>query len=357
MHYLKDHNTNNMSATFHTHAKPSAPEAPAAKKAKTEPVPTGIGLIIRSRDDSKASGAAASPPEVLVMDGDRTRKDPAIWDPWSSEFHAGEPHNIYMVALKDGLYEPLYVPGNAHKTGEAHQYTAQECGRAMLKHAFAKKWIAKCVGNEAYAEGVVNHIKNIPKNEKGKADKKAIKAYAAKLVDALDDTKVQAFLDLCVKYTKLALVGDSTGRSYLLTEVVMGGIERGHTADQTAVKEGFEESRAPKEFLEANIESKGIIEFVNAYTGRSSWSATYTCSAAKADIEGWWQGEEQRRKALTNWFCAHGWFSNLPGIDDSAMESLKGLCETRNGRWVSVEQALAILDTKSLNVFKHVLSH
>lgn len=345
-----------MSATFHTHAKPSAPMAPAPKKAKTEAVPTGIGLVIRSGDVSKASGAAASAPSVLVMDGDRTRKDPAIWGPWSSEFHGKEPHNIYMVALSADAYDPVYVPAEAHKTGEAHQYTAQECGRAMLKHAFSKKWIPKCVGDKAYADGVTAHIGNIPKEDK-KANKEAIKAYVAQLVNALDDTKVDAFINLCVKYTKLALIGDAAGRPYLLTEVVMGGIERGHTAHQTAVKEGFEESRVPKEFLADNIESKGLIEFVSAYTGRSSWSATYTCSVTKDMIEKSWLLEEKRRRAMTNWFCAHGWFSNLPGINKAAMESLKGLCETRNARLVSVEKALAILDGKSLNVFNHVCAH
>jgi len=57
---------------------------------------------------------------------------------------------------------------------------------------------------------------------------------------------------------------------------------------------------------------------------------------------------------MTNWFCAHGWFSNLPGINKEAMESLKGLCEPRNARLVSVEKALTILDDKSLHVFNHV---
>ena len=338
-----------MAATFIQHAKPSAPKAPEPKKAKTEAVPTGIGLVIRSEDVSGASAAAASAPSVLVMDGDRTRKDHNIWVPWSSEFHGKEPHNIYMVALNAGAYDPLYVPAEAHKTGEAHQYTAQECGRAMLKHAFSKKWIPKCVGDKAYADGVTAHIGNIPKE-----DKNAIKAYVAELVNALDDTKVEAFINLCVKYTKLALIGDAAGRPYLLTEVVMGKIERGHTADETAVKEGFEESRVPKAFLADNIESKGLIEFVSAYTGRSSWSATYTCSVPKDKIEEWWLSEEKRRRTMTNWFCAHGWFSNLPGINKEAMESLKGLCETRNARLVSVEKALTILDGKSLNVFNHV---
>lgn len=345
-----------MAATFITHAKTSVPEAPAPKKPRNEPRATGIGLVIRSEDVSGASAAAASAPAVLVMDGDRTRKDPDIWGPWSSEFHGKEPHNIYMVALNADAYDPVYVPAEARKTGEEHQYTAQECGRAMLKHAFSKKWIPRCVCDKAFADGVTAHIGNIPKEDK-KANKVAIKAYVAELVNALDDTKVEAFIDLCVKYTKLALIGDAAGRPYLLTEVVMGGIERGHTADQTAVKEGFEESRVPKDFLKDHIESKGLIEFVSAYTGRSSWSATYTCSVSTSNMERWWLLEEKRRRAMTNWFCAHGWFSNLPGISETAMESLKGLCETRNARWVSVEKALTILDKKSLDVFNHVRVH
>lgn len=256
-----------------------------------------------------------------------------------------------MVALNAGAYDPLYVPAEAHKTGEAHQYTAQECGRAMLKHAFGKTWFAKCVCDKHVAASATAHIESMKK------DKNAIKAYVAELVDDLDDTKVEAFINLCVKYTNLASKGDTAGRPYLLTEVVMGKIERGHTADETAVKEGFEESRLPKAFLADNIESKGLIEFVSAYTGRSSWSATYTCSVPKDNFEEWRLSEEKRRRTMTNWFCAHGWFSNLPGINKEAMESLKGLCETRNARFVSVEKALTILDDKSLNVLKHVLAH
>jgi len=134
---------------------------------------------------------------------------------------------------------------------------------------------------------------------------------------------------------------------------VCGAIEFGHNADETALKEGFEESRAPVEELRKNLRSTGLVEFVTKYG--SEWTATYACSFPKLNMEGWWRAEGARRKALTNWFCAHAWFIYLSGMDMGAMEALKGMCEMRNGRWMPIDQAMQHLDAKSLNILGHVL--
>ena len=333
----------------------TTPPPPPTKRAKTEAAQTpkvrGIGLVIRSEDALALSpGEKASPsPSVRVMDGDRTRKAPGIWDEWSEEFHGEEPHNVYMVDVNTtGNYEPLYVPAAAHKTGDAHQYTALECGKAMLKHALRKKWVPKCVvEDQAEYDAIVQHIDSVPKS--------VAKAYVTSIVDKLEPPSVQKFINLCVRYTKRVLAGDTSGRPYLLTEVVCGKIERGDSADDTAAKEGFEESGAPSEFLKATMRSTGLVSFTTSRG--TSWSATYECRIQKAQMDEWWGVQSAYRKGLTNWFCAHGWFSYLPGIVEGVMESLKGLCETSNARWVSEETAAAILDDKSLNVFKHVIRH
>tara|TARA_B110000008_G_scaffold166808_2_gene166883 strand:+ start:1792 stop:2817 length:1026 start_codon:yes stop_codon:yes gene_type:complete len=331
------------------------PRPPAAKRAKTDsdaPQPRGIGLVIRSEDALALSpGEGAAPtPSVWVMDGDRTRRSPGLWTAWSDAFHGPEPHNIYMVNVdENGQYIPLFVPGNVHKTGEQHTFTVQECGRAMLRHAFSKGWIPKCVLTEAESGPILEYFKA------NKKDKKILKAHAAQKVDELEDVAVQQFIDLCCDFSTRVMTGDSNGRPYLLTEVVCGAIEQGDLPFETALKEGHEESCAPLPELMSHVRGTGLVEYV---TDRGSrWSSTYECRFTKQSMVTWWQTERARRKGLTNWFCAHGWFSSLPGIVEPAMDSLKGKCETCNGRWVSVEEALAILDSKSLNVLKHVLKH
>lgn len=344
----------------------ATPAPPATKRAKTKdvkmPTPRGIGLVIRSEDVLAMSPGETPAPSasVWVMDGDRTRKVPELWNPWSAAFHGQEPHNIYMVDVdENGEYLPLFVPGNAHKTGENRLYTPQECGRAMLKHALSKGWLPKCVISEEEAMSVLEQI-NTKKSDK-KGLKKYLKAFAVSKVDGngqqngLTDETVQKFIDVCVEFTKKVMAGDSEGRPYLLTEVVCGKIESDSTADQTVLKEGHEESGAPLEDLRTKVRSTGLVEYVTKYG--SSWSATYECRFPKLSMESWWRVEHQRRSTLTNWFCAHGWFSNLPGIDEEAMDILKGNCETCHGRWVSVEEARAIVDEKSRNILEHVLDH
>lgn len=271
-----------------------------------------------------------------------------MWNDWSNEFYASEPHNIYLVALDEsGNFQPLYVSGSEYKTGDPHTYSVLECGRAMLTHAFSKKWLAKCVMDQTRADTILDDLSRLKK------DKKAMQSYASEVVSNLSDASVLRFIDLCVKYTKLVHAGD--GRPYLLLEIVCGAIESGHNADETALKEGFEESRAPVEELRKNLRATGPVEFVTKYG--SKWTATYMCAFPKLKMEDWWRVEGARRKAMTNWFCPHAWFIYLSGMDMGAMESLKGMCEMRNGRWMPIEQAKQLLDSKSRNILGHVLEH
>ena len=338
----------------------SSAAPPPAKRAKTQddstPVPRGVGVAIFSEDRLAVTKGekAPPPPDVWVMDGDRTRRDPAMWDAWSDEFYASEPHNIYLVPLDSaGNFKPLHVPGLVYKTGDAHAYGVVECGRAMLTHAIAKKWLPKCVMTDPSKAATILAQLSTLKKRNGKDDKKAMQAYASEVVATTSDASIGNFIDLCVKYTKLANAGD--GRPYLLLEIVCGAIESGHNADQTALKEGFEESRAPVEKLRKKLRSTGLVEFKTRFG--SKWTATYACSFPKCNMEDWWRVEGARRKALTNWFCPHAWFVYLAGMDMGAMEALKGMCEMRNGRWMPIDQAMHLLDAKSVNVLRHVLEH
>ena len=68
-----------------------------------------------------------------------------------------------------------------------------------------------------------------------------------------------------------------------------------------------------------------------------------------------WTKESQRRQQMTNWFCPLGYFQFLPGIYAKGMEEVKGEHEMNNGRWLSEEDALKVLDAASLNILGHVL--
>lgn len=328
-------------------------DTPARKRTKKENAPavtpSGVGIVIFKKPEigdlegEEAPGSAC----IWVMDGDRTRKVPSLWGEWCNEFHASEPHNIYMVPLDEsGNFQPLFVTG--------HIYTKEECGRAMLKHALSKKWVPKCVMDKQASDTFLAHVSTL-KTSNNKADKKAIKRFVSERVGAMTGATIQAFIDLCVKYTTKVNMGDENGRPYLLQEVVCGKIERGSTADETAIKEGHEEARIPETFLRTKLQGLGPVEYVTPYG--ASWSATYKCHVDREVMQRWWNLNGEMRAKKTNWFCAHSWWSFLEGIDKDEMEDLKSKCEMRRGRWESLDTAKSILDAKSLNILQYVLKH
>ena len=365
-----------MSAMNTSNNQPSPPKR--AKTGATKPNPSGIGIAIRSKDVLALSEGAMGPgtPHIWVGTGDRTRdgflpgSDKTLKQAWSGEFWQQPAHNILLVPLDpEGKREPLHVPGCAMKNGEPFVFSTKEQSDAMVAACLAKKWVPKCIWPEQSEANAVFVLLDTcieldgagkPKlDRKGlpKVDKKALKAMAQKIVGELPDGRTEFFLDLCADYTKLVFTGDKDGRPFLVDEIVRGGIKRGSDAGKTALEEGFEESGVPKDFLEEHLRPTGPVEYISPDSGRKKLNETYELLIERGQMEAFWGAEAERRRKMTNWFCPIGYYQYLPGIDVNGMEAIKGLCEIRDGRWLSQLEAEAILDAASLNILRHVLKN
>jgi len=338
-----------------------------SKKAKTahqptesKPIPSGVGIAIRSKEPLALDGESKTPgkPRIWVEDGDRTRFVPELKSAWSEHFFKKCPHNIPLVSLdSNGEYEPLYVPTEAMVREEGKTFTKEEQARAMLAHALSKKWVCKDVWpNQEECLSVLHQISSLKKEDKND-DKSAQKQKAKEIAYALSDDSVLKFIDLCIDFTKRVEKGDENGRPYRVTEIVRGKIEKGMNQEETAIKEGHEESRVSKQYLTEHLRSTGPVKYISPASGRVSWNATYELLIDEGDMATFWSTEGARRKAMTNWFCPLGYYQFLPGISVNGMENIKGQCEMSNGRWISEEKALLILDAASLNILGHVLTH
>ena len=326
------------------------------KRAKTTS-PSGIGIAIRSKD-ALFEGVAPGVPGIWVGTGDRTRNgrlpgsDKTIKQKHAEEFWREPPHNILLTTLDtEDNKEPLYVPGCAMKNGESRVFSAKEQADAMVVACLSNKWVPKCGWPEqAEAEAVFVLLDKC-------ADKKALKAMARKIVGELPDGRTELFLSLCTDYTKLVFIGDQDSRPFLVDEIVRGGIKKGSDADRTALEEGFEESGVPKDFLEEHLRPTGPVEYISQNSGRKKLNETYELLIERGQMEAFSSAEAERRHKMTNWFCPIGYYQYLPGIHVDGMEAIKGLCEIRNGRWLSQPEAEDILDDASLNILGHVLKH
>ena len=373
--YIITNNTlqTNMSAMITSSAQPSPPKR--AKTTAAKP-PSGIGIAIRSKDVLTLFEGAASPgtPAIWVGTGDRTRDDilpgsnQTLKEKWSEEFWSGTPHNVLLVPIDaSGQRERLRVPGNAMKNGEPRVFSSGEQADAMLTSCVSKKWVPKCVwpeqidANAVLARLVTCVERNDPgedkNNDQGKDDKRALKAMARTIVGELSEGRSEFFLDLCTVYTKIVMAGDRAGRPFLVSEIVRGGIKRGSNATMTAIEEGFEESGVPMDFLEEHLRPTGAVEYISPDSGRKKLNETYELIIEKDQMKTFWSDESARRRQMTNWFCPIGYYPYLPGIDANGMEAIKGLCEIRDGRWLSQAEAKAILDAASLNILGHVLKN
>jgi len=349
----------------------SALTASPSKKARTKTlVPKGVGIAVRTKVPLRLCHEDPQPPNprVWVAYGDRTNKNDAqvpgtaaLWALWEALWVASEcPHNFFLVALLDGVFDPLFVPASVCKSEGGRRFSAVECGAAMLKHVLYKTWVPTFLPN---AENIKAHLDGlvVNKGRPTKEEKALLRRAAEEFVDQWtleDGTNAFAmqFVDLCVKFTKLVWKGDANGVPFLVQEIPRGGKED-ETLDAAAVRELGEEACVPQEYAENTLRCTGDVPFVSPASGRSSLNRTYECLVPEELMLSWNAKETERRKTLTNWFCPFPWFSFLGGIDKGRMEKLKGLCETCNGRFVSEEEAHQILDPASLNILGWVLRH
>jgi len=299
--------------------------------------------------------------EVFVVQGDRTVKKgqaEKMWNAWSEEWD-GIPHNLYMFS------GPLRVPTEGVKNDKPVTYTRLECARAMIEHAIAKSWIWRGLSKGATIKDNIESFVD----DQGNPDKAARKAYAkvvvwpgrtAEVSPAISDEELEAFVAMCERFTTWCLNGSDgefgePGLSHLLTEMVMGGIKEGSDARTTAIEEGFEEACINKAFADVNLKEKGLVEYSSR--GRTSYTAAFLLRIPKADMATWLAAEEPKRVQESNWFCAHAWYAYLPGIHKAGMGKVKERHETRNRRWVSIDDARQLLDAKNLGILDHVLAN
>jgi len=291
-----------------------------------QPSATSIGIFTGDDSDNM---------EIFVMDGNLTINDSSLLTKWKATFHFDNgPSNIYTVPLTDGKFEPLYVPPAALKTEEMQIYTASDCAVAMLTHCVSNKWLPKCVFSESEAILLNVEINN---------------QRAVEIVQSLEPDKYTAFLCLCIRFTKLVENG------YLSTTIVSGSIEKDTTIFEAAVQKGHNQSMIPMQYLKDHLRPKGNVAFLSG-SGRPAYNATFSICVDKLEMTSWWQRESAHMRKWTNWFCPYSWYIFLPGVDSASMSHIKDMCETRNGRFVSIEMANSILDRKSLNILRYILS-
>ena len=286
-------------------------------------------------------------PEVFVTDGDRTEKKvlaEKMWTAWSEEWD-GVPHNLYMFS------GPLLVPTEAHTSGSASvTYTRLQCARAMAEHAIAKSWIWRGLSDRDTIKATIERNR----------DKAVRKTYAKEVVERTTDKELKDFVAMCERFTTWCVRGSDDefgepGLSHLLTEMVMGGIKEGSDARTTAIEEGFEEACIDKDYAKENLKDKGLVDYLSR--GRTSYTAAFLLRIPKATMTAWCEAEEPKRKQESNWFCAHAWYASLPGIYEKGMDKVKERHETRNRRWVSIDDARQLLDAKNLGILEHVLAN
>ena len=344
----------------------SASAQAGGKKQKTEQ-PSGIGLAIFASLLALVQGVERVL-KVFIVDGDRTERSPAFWAAWGDQFHGDVPHNMYSVQVSaKGEYVRLKVPASAHVTGESHTFTAEEDARAILIHMVSKKWLPKCCFSTEMANEIIRQINvaeeqataGLDKKAARKAKKKAAIPIAKAVVAGIAD--IGPLMTMLVRFSVWQQRGSAeengpVGSPFWWTELVMGGIKRGATDTQTAIDEGNEEACVDRNYAAGHLEKTGLMEFTRR-DGSKGYTSTFSLAIGEEKQSTDWNMEQERRDAMSNWRCPHGYFTFLPGIVESEMEKVKELRETRNGRWVTIAQAMELLDDKNKILLQHVLAN
>lgn len=258
---------------------------------------------------------------VFVTHGDRSLKEGKFWADWEEQWWGKAPYNTYPLQTTEGEHIPLYVPAEAHDSGQPHQYSREDCLRAILTHALTKKWFPKTVFTEA--------------EWKEAQDKPPVE-----VVNGLSEEKLSAFERMLIHFSDLQKKG-----RHLLQELGMETCKAGESAASAA-------KRCASEELGQNptLENVGTYEY--ASRKGTSMSAAF---AAAIPFDTRFDQIMADRQKICNWFGPHAWFKYLPGIIISEMEKLKENRETRNGRWMHCRDAIQVLDPKNRQLLRFVM--
>jgi 8-oxo-dGTP pyrophosphatase MutT (NUDIX family) len=324
-------------ATFIQHTKRASPTAESKennKRTKHTNIPTpphpvnGVSNTILSPDNK----------ETFVLEGDRHHWPGATKADWATHFRVGVPSQIYTVE------DILDFQGK--------QYGPIEQARFILMHMITKGWAPTCCCDEHTAKKAAELAKK-KKTPEAKAAAKAADALALESARAVTPDQLKALHALLMDFT--ARVKD---HHYI--EMVMGGVDGGPTTDidtviATAQKETMEEAG-----IDVTSEALTFVGWAEPYTSRKSGETTTTAmfvtyKEKTAMEQSWADTEAQRRpKGKKTWRCPHAWYKVIPGIDMDAAAHEKAIHETRNGHWITLDEAEKIMDSKNVKVLRQV---
>ena len=282
--------------------------------------------------------------ETFVWEGDRHHWPGTTKGVWATHFHGDAPFQNYTVE------DTLDFQGK--------KYGPIEQAGFILKHMITKGWAPTCCCDENTAQLVAaaKQATKLAKKEKtpeAKAAAKAAEALALESARSVTPDQLKALHALLMDFT--ARVKD---HHYI--EMVMGGVDGGPTTDidtviATAQKETKEEAG-----LDESSESLTFVGWAEPYTSRKSGETTTTAMFVtykeKTAMEQSWADTEARRRpnGKKTWRCPHAWYRVIPGIDMDAAAHEKAIHETRNGHWITLDEAEKIMDSKNVKVLRQV---
>lgn len=335
-----------LAPSVHTYVtRESSREARPSKRAKTE-IPRPKNPVTGCSNAIIGDGDV-----VFVFEGDRHFWTKEVENSWKKKFwrkgvtFKGAPYQVYTV--KDSLaflgvsYEPV------------------DHARFILKHMLGKKWVPICCfPEESEAEEAVQESFD---------------------VSSVEVSRLENLFRILMEFTERV-------EHLHFNELVMGAIDQGPTFDtklvkDTMMRESFEEAGAeivtdietdegPVDAMFHDMDKiDGIVQLVgfsdpfkSRKTNQTCVSAMFVSRFANNGImdEIWSKSDSMRRPGgLSSWRCPHAWYKVIPGIDKKAAEKEKAIQETRNGRWVPIQEALQrelFMDVKNKNVLTKTLA-
>ena len=313
--------------------------AASAKKQKTEVIPT-VGVAVAAIALPDLQGDEEKIARVLVGEGDRHNWTPELEQEWNEQFYGESPHSVYRVPYGEERLElPAKFFASCDGNVSLREVAPDDCAKAIVMHMIIKKqWVPKAVVSQEDCEAIMKLEKKSPELEAMAKDvvNKSTEEQRANLYRVLKD---------------FSRTIDEQNLS--AQEIACGGIEKGETSVEAAMRELGEEMglSIPKN----NLFAMGYVIFQDRKGNKKRTDLFSTvCYNAPESIEDEFQ---LRQKIVGNWFCAHSWFNYLPNFNSKAMEKIKALCETRNVRALTHSEAKKILDEKSLNALNVMGDH
>jgi len=334
----------------------------------------------------------------LITFCDRTEKDNAkapgaakCWTDWQKRFYGKYPHDVITLPegrplnledLKSPLSTDLFIPAGA-TNGEDPIIVSLEdyCAAALIK-CIAESWFPICVFTPEEAAKLQTELSSKITLE-GDKDKPAREVYAINQVNILRaqsdwtrricsfeqanilrtqsdwDRRICSFYSLLCEFTQKINIGNGR-RPFRLCEVVVGGIKKGDTAEQTFYAKIKQEFKYSPTDLDGAIYC-GLSQYVSPHNQRISTAATWFKDGFDENAHRTLYNTSKRVLLNEcNWSCPMGIHKFFKFIRDEyrrinvgEVDKLKENRETTTAEWISDLQ-LGWLNTKSSFIMAHV---